>query len=46
MAGIGNFEFRVDAHPSWDRSGRFVIFNGTENGTRCVYVIDLKNKLK
>lgn len=43
---IVNMEFRVDAHPAWDRSGRYVVINGTENGTRCVYLIDLKNKLK
>jgi hypothetical protein len=43
---IKNFEFRVDAHPVWDRSGRYVVFNGTDNGTRCVYVADLKNILK
>ncbi len=40
---IINFEFRVDAHPAWDRSGRFVVFNGTDHGTRCVYVADLKD---
>lgn len=40
---IKNFEFRVDAHPVWDQSGRYVVFNGTENGTRCVYIADLKN---
>jgi hypothetical protein len=43
---IKNFEFRVDAHPAWDRTGRYVVFNGTDNGTRCVYVADLKNLLK
>jgi hypothetical protein len=43
---ITNFEFRVDAHPAWDKTGRFVVFNGTDNGTRCVYIADLKNLLK
>lgn len=43
---IKNFEFRVDAHPAWDKSGRYVVFNGTDNGTRCVYLADLKNVLK
>ncbi len=43
---IVDMEFRVDAHPAWDRSGRYVVINGTENGTRCVYIIDVKNKLK
>ncbi len=39
---ITDFEFRVDAHPTWDRTGRYVVFNGTENGTRCVYIADLR----
>lgn len=46
LPGIKNFEFRVDAHPAWDKSGRYVVFNGTDNGTRCVYLADLKNVLK
>ncbi len=40
---ITNFEFRVDAHPTWDKSGRYVVFNGTDNETRRVYVADLKD---
>src|SRR5690606_8168611 len=32
----------IDAHPAWDRSGRYVVYNGTENGTRTVFVADLK----
>ncbi len=38
-----NGEFRVDPHPAWDRSGRYVIFNGFTDGTRNVFVADLKN---
>jgi len=34
-------EFRVDPHPAWDRSGRFVAFNGFVGGTRRVFVADL-----
>lgn len=34
-------EFRTDAHPVWDPSGRFVVFNGIENDTRCVYLADV-----
>ncbi|NLS90707.1 MAG: hypothetical protein GXX96_00795 [Planctomycetaceae bacterium] len=34
-------EFRVDAHPAWDRSGRYVTFNGWINDTRKVLVADL-----
>lgn len=43
---ITNFEFRVDPHPAWDRTGRFVVFNGVENGTRCVYIADLKKMFR
>lgn len=43
---IKDFEFRVDAHPAWDRTGRYVVFNGTNNNTRSVYIADLKKMLK
>jgi len=46
LPAIKNFEFRVDAHPAWDRSGRYVVFNGTDNGTRCVFMADLKKVLE
>jgi len=36
-------DLRIDAHPAWDRSGRFVVYNGTENGTRTVFMADLKD---
>ncbi|MBC8034648.1 MAG: hypothetical protein H7Y03_10910 [Chitinophagaceae bacterium] len=36
-------EFRIDPHPAWDRSGRFVIFNGYTGNTRNVFVADLKD---
>ena len=39
-------EFRIDAHPAWDRSGRYVIFNGFQNGTRNVFMADLNDKVK
>ena len=43
-------EFRTDAHPVWDATGRFVVFNGIENDTRCVYLADvgpyLENAMK
>lgn len=38
-------EFRIDAHPAWDRSGRYVVFNGFHNGTRTVFAADLAAKL-
>lgn len=43
---ITNFEFRVDPHPTWNRTGRYVVFNGVENGTRCVYIADLKKMFR
>ncbi len=39
---IRNFELRIDAHPVWDRTGRYVVFNGRKDGRRCVYMIDMK----
>ncbi|WP_207955354.1 hypothetical protein [Segetibacter sp. 3557_3] len=41
-----NGEFRIDPHPAWDKSGRFVIFNGYVGNTRNVFVADLKKILK
>ena len=38
-------EFRIDAHPAWDRSGRYVVFNGYVDGTRNVFITDLKDSL-
>ena len=39
-------EFRVDPHPAWDASGRFVVFNGYASGTRKVYIADVGELLK
>lgn len=39
-------EFRIDAHPAWDRSGRYVLFNGYVDGTRNVFMADLKSLLE
>lgn len=33
---------RVDPHPAWDRTWRFVAFNAFEGGTRRVYLADLR----
>jgi hypothetical protein len=33
---------RVDAHPAWDRTWRYVTFNAFVGGTRQVYVADLR----
>lgn len=39
-------EFRIDAHPAWDPSGRYVVFNGLTDNTRSVFIADLKNVLQ
>lgn len=39
-------EFRIDAHPVWDASGRYVVFNGFLHDTRKVYIADLGEWLK
>jgi hypothetical protein len=39
-------EFRIDQHPVWDASGRYIVFNGVHNDTRAVYVADVGAWLK
>ncbi len=34
---------KLDAHPVWSRDGKKVCFNGAPNGTRQVFVADLKD---
>jgi len=34
-------ELRVDPHPAWDASGRYLVFNGCPDGTRAVFVADI-----
>lgn len=33
-------EYRIDPHPVWDRSGRWLVFNAARDGVRTVYVAD------
>jgi hypothetical protein len=40
-----NSEWRIDPHPAWDNSGRFLTFNAALNGIRKVYVADFYNLL-
>ena len=42
VPNVKDNSFRVDAHPTWDRTGRYVVFNGYEDNTRCVFIADLK----
>jgi len=37
---------RVDAHPAWDRSWRWVVFNGVAENTRKVYVADFSSLIE
>lgn len=34
-------EHRIDAHPVWDASGRYVVFNGVYQDTRSVFMADV-----
>jgi hypothetical protein len=43
---VNDSSFRVDLHPTWDRTGRYVIFNGYEDNERCVFMADMKKVLK
>lgn len=37
---------RVDPHPAWDRSWRYVAFNAFVGGTRRVYIADMKELIQ
>lgn len=41
-----NPEFRVDAHPVWVLGGNAVVYNDTKNGKRCVYILDVSDRLE
>ena len=41
LPDIRNFELRIDAHPAWDRSGRYVVYNACKDGKRCAYLLDV-----
>lgn len=36
---------RCDPHPAWDRTWRYVVFNGMEDGVRRVYIADLQGAI-
>lgn len=38
-------EFRLDPHPAWDPSGRYVVFNGLSDGKRRVFIADVSRLL-
>lgn len=40
-----NSVLRIDPHPAWDRTNRFVAVNAYTNGTRRVYVLDMEKYL-
>ena len=37
----GDSDLRVDPHPAWDRTWRYVTFNGFVDGTRRVFIADM-----
>ena len=39
-------EFRIDQHPVWDATGRYIVFNGVHQDTRAVYVADVREYLE
>lgn len=39
-------EYRIDPHPAWDRSGRYVTINASVNGCRSVFIVDLADVLE
>jgi hypothetical protein len=41
-----NGELRIDPHPAWDRTGRYVVFNGFVGGTRNVWMVDLNDDVQ
>ncbi len=43
---VNDNSFRVDLHPAWDRTGRYVIFNGYEDNERCVFMANLSKIIK
>ncbi len=38
-------QLRIDPHPAWDRSYRYITFNGCDRGVRRVYVADLQSMI-
>lgn len=38
-------EFRIDPHPAWDKSGRYIVFNGYIDNTRNVFMADISEWL-
>ncbi len=38
-------DLRIDPHPAWDRTWRYITFNAFEGGTRNVYVADMSGLL-
>jgi len=41
LGEAGDVRWRVDPHPAWDRSWRYVTFNACPNGERRVFIADM-----
>ncbi|KAA0992254.1 TolB-like translocation protein [Dyadobacter aurulentus] len=46
VPSVKDNSFRMDAHPTWDRTGRYVIFNGYDDNNRGVYIADLQKTIE
>jgi len=38
----GDPALRIDPHPAWDRSWRYIVFNGYHDGSRRVFIADME----
>lgn len=45
-AKVNDNSFRLDAHPTWDRSGRYIIYNSFDGGARSVNMADVSKFLE
>lgn len=41
-AKVEDSSFRLDAHPTWDRSGKYIIYNSFDGGVRSVKMADVQ----
>jgi hypothetical protein len=44
--GCEDSVLRVDPHPAWDRTWRYVAFNGFVGGSRRVFIADMRSLLE
>lgn len=44
-ADVNDSSFRLDAHPTWDRSGKYIIYNSFDGGVRSVKMAEVLSLL-